>query len=65
MYVVAILPRTCTQNTSSGVMQVLDEIGIDLSAKLGQAPKHRTAVAAAQPASAEDEELRKMLAALK
>lgn len=45
-------------------MQVLDEIGIDLTAKMGQAPKHRTPVAAAKRA-AEDAELEKALAALR
>lgn len=47
-------------------LQVLDEIGIDLSAKLGAAaaPNHKAVVATAQR-HAEDEELEKALAALK
>lgn len=44
--------------------QVLDEIGIDLSAKMGIAPKHRAPVSNAQR-NAEDEELNMALAALR
>lgn len=45
--------------------QVLDEIGIDLSAKLGAAPQHKAAAVAAAQRSAEDADLEKALAALK
>jgi hypothetical protein len=46
------------------LLQVLDEIGIDLSTQLSSAPKHKTANTVQQQ-STEDEELKQALAALK
>lgn len=53
------------EDESDAIMsQVLDEIGIDLSTQLSSAPKHRSANTVQQQ-SAEDEELKQALAALK
>jgi hypothetical protein len=46
------------------VQQVLDEIGVDLSAAMGTAPRRQVATQQATAAAAEDEELDNLAARL-